>query len=533
MTSPKVSRPPEATSSGKHSGESLLRPEEHVLSTLEADGSRRWMFPRLSAGFFWSRRRYVAYVLMAVFIVIPYLRWNHKPLILLDITTRRFTIFGYTFLPTDTLLLALLMVTAFLTIFLSTALFGRVWCGWGCPQTVFMEFLFRPIDRLFQGTKGKGGKPKEKLSGAKWVARLLVYLVLCAFLANTFLAYFIGVERLAQWVRQSPFEHPIPFLVMATTTGLMMFDFVYFREQTCLIVCPYGRFQSVMLDRRSLIVSYDHARGEPRGRGRRTEVAIDRSVGAERNKEAGSKGDCVDCGMCVQVCPTGIDIRNGLQMECIHCAQCIDACNDVMTKLHMPTGLIRYSNQDAIEHKPSTLVRARLLIYPTALLLAMSAFTYIFLTKKDFDSKLFRNFGNSFSAGLNGYIDNSLKLNLTNRTDQEKIYQLEVLSPAEGRVQTIESGELRLAAEERRIVPLLISAPFDRFADGRCKIQLRVSDSGGEERVLEYMLLGPYQRPQEPPSLASPAENNTQSKLEDKDQNAPSDLSDGKGIEEQ
>ncbi|MGN6544777.1 MAG: cytochrome c oxidase accessory protein CcoG [Aureliella sp.] len=486
MTASNVARPPAPTSEQAYAGQTILKPEEHVLATLEADGSRRWLYPRLAMGAFWTRRRAVAYGLIAFFTIVPHLRYHGKPPILLDVPARRFTIMGYTFLPTDTLLLALLMVSAFVGVFLVTALFGRVWCGWGCPQTVYMEFLFRPIDRLFERTVGKGGRPQKRLSGWRWWARALVYLVACAFLTHTFLAYFVGTDRLGLWVTQSPLNHPVPFLVMAVSTALLLFNFLYFREQTCLIACPYGRFQSVMLDRRSLIVSYDTKRGEPRGRGKPVATA-----------SGPSKGDCVDCNMCVQVCPTGIDIRNGLQMECIHCAQCIDACSAVMTKLHMPTGLIRYSNQDAMEGKPSAVLRPRLIIYPLVLVAAMSAFTLVFLSKKDFDAKLLRNLGNTFSVGADGLIDNSLKLSLTNRTDEPRKYELAVLAPADAHVRPIEASEIELAGGVHNFVPVLVSAPFEEFTDGRCKVQLQITDNSGQQRVIDYMLLGPYQMPQE------------------------------------
>ncbi|MCC6507964.1 MAG: cytochrome c oxidase accessory protein CcoG [Pirellulaceae bacterium] len=484
MTSKKVARPPAATSEGLHVGESLLKPEEHVLATLEADGSRRWLFPRLAMGKFWMSRRTVAYLLIAFFTILPHLRYKGLPPVLLDIPTRRFTILGYTFLPTDTLLLALLMVSAFLSLFLVTALFGRVWCGWGCPQTVYTEYLFRPIDRLFQGTSGKGGIPRQPITGWRWWLRGFIYLAICSFLSHTFLAYFVGTDRLGRWVTQSPFEHPIPFLIMAVATILLTFDFIYFREQTCLIACPYGRFQSVMLDRRSLIVSYDERRGEPRGHGK-----------PELKDDQPSKGDCVDCGMCVQVCPTGIDIRNGLQMECIHCAQCIDACDSVMTTLHMPTGLVRYSNQDSLAGKPSSVWRPRLIIYPIALLCTLSAFSYLFLTKKDFDAKLLRNLGNTFSVGANELIDNSLKLSLTNRTTEARHYELAILVPASGTVRPIESPEIQLSGGEHQFVPVLVSAAFEEFKDGRCPVKLKIKDDQGEERIVDYILLGPYQKP--------------------------------------
>ncbi|MEZ6088644.1 MAG: 4Fe-4S binding protein [Pirellulaceae bacterium] len=199
------------------SHEALLAPNEHVLSTLEQDGSRRWLRPKLSTGQWWRRRRVIAYLLMVVFVAVPHIRISGKPLILIDIPAREFTVFGMTFLPTDTLLLALLILSVFISIVLITAITGRAWCGWACPQTVYMEFLFRPIDRLFEGTRGKGGNPKAAMSGLRQVARLVVYLLLCMFLAHTFLAYFVGTERLSLWMRSSPVQHPMAFLVMAGT----------------------------------------------------------------------------------------------------------------------------------------------------------------------------------------------------------------------------------------------------------------------------------------------------------------------------
>ena len=325
---------PSKTSCGDSLGLPLLDAPDHVLSTLEKHGSRRWLSPRLAVGQWWNLRRWVAYALIAFFVALPYFRIAGKPPVLLDIVNRKFTFLGHTFLPTDTLLLVLLMLGVFVTVIMTTTVTGRVWCGWGCPQTVYMEFLFRPIDRLFNGTAGKGGKPKQQATGLLAVVRIFVYAVLCSALAHTFLAYFVGTDALAKWLLRPPTEHPVAFSVMIGTTGLMMFDFLFFREQMCLIACPYGRFQSVMLDRDSLIVAYDRQRGEPRKKG--------------KHVEGDGAGSCVDCNRCVDVCPTGIDIRNGLQMECINCTQCIDACDDVMERVGQPKGLIRYSSQNAM-----------------------------------------------------------------------------------------------------------------------------------------------------------------------------------------
>ena len=267
----------------------ILPPEEHVLSTLEADGSRRWLKPKLSRGNLWTRRRILGYVLIAIFTLIPFIEVNGNPLVLLDLGARRFTILGFTFLPTDTLLLAIFMVGLLLSVFLFTALFGRVWCGWACPQTVYMEFLFRPVERFFDGTVGRGG-PMKKVAPWRTAAKYVVYFLLSCYLANTFLAYFVGVDKLKVWMTQSPLEHPESFAVMAFVTFAMMVDFCYFREQMCLIACPYGRFQSVLLDQNSLIVAYDENRGEPRGK-------KSKGRGTERGDEdSGIVGDCVDCG---------------------------------------------------------------------------------------------------------------------------------------------------------------------------------------------------------------------------------------------
>lgn len=470
-----VAQPAAASRSGNN--DALLQREEHVLSTLERDGSRRWLRPKLVTGDWWKRRRVVAYVLMVIFVAIPHLRFGGKPLVLLDIPGREFTILGRTFLPTDTLLLALLILSVFISIVLITAVAGRAWCGWACPQTVYMEFLFRPIDRLFEGTKGKGGKPKQKMSGLRHVGRFAVYLALSMFLAHTFLAYFVGTEKLAMWIRSSPLNHPVAFLVMAGTTGLMLFDFLFFREQLCLIACPYGRFQSVMLDRQSKIVAYDPHRGEPRKKGKRV--------------PGDGLGDCVDCNQCVVVCPTGIDIRDGLQMECINCTQCIDACDVVMDRVGKPRGLIRYGSQDSIDGKPQRLLRGRTIIYPIILTLVFGGFVYAVSTKSTFDARLLRGMGNPFTLVGPGEVSNTFQLRLVNRTDQPQTYALSFPENEQLQIDVVDEELLTLEPGESELVPFSVNFPTHITEGGSKQVSLHVNDGNGNQRPLEMHLLSP------------------------------------------
>lgn len=465
----------------------ILEAEEHVLSTLEKDGSRRWLRPKLSSGRLLKWRRVVAYVLIAIFTLIPFLKLNGKPLVLLDIVRRKFTLFGYTFLPTDSLLLAVFAVGSLISIFLLTAFLGRVWCGWACPQTVYMEFVFRPIERLFDGTIGRGGQPKSGRSNAalRWAFRYLVYAIICFYLANTFLAYFVGVDALWEWVRQSPLTHPVPFLVVAFVTVAMMFDFCFFREQLCIIACPYGRFQSVLLDRNSLIVAYDKNRGEPRGKGAKTRH-VELPVLAASTEQS---GDCVDCGLCVTTCPTGIDIRNGLQMECINCTQCIDACNAVMKKVGREPDLIRYSSQAADAGERWSMFRPRVVIYPVILTGVATAFFYLLLTKNHFDAVIIRERGNPYTRMENDLIRNPVRLKLTNRQDFPM--DLKISSPQEGVVLGLAEPDFQVEAGQSRVFHLHADVPDHLFDNGRLEIELLIENQEQQQTKVRLRLTGP------------------------------------------
>ncbi|WP_182866666.1 cytochrome c oxidase accessory protein CcoG [Stieleria mannarensis] len=457
--------------------DALLDAPEHVLSTMERDGSRRWLRPRLSMGAWWQRRRIVAYVLMVVFVLVPHLRIGGKPVILLDIAAREFTILGRTFLPTDTLLLALLMLTVFVSIVLVTAIAGRAWCGWACPQTVYMEFLFRPIDRLFEGTVGKGGKPKRSVSFPLQIARFVVYVLLCGFLAHTFLAYFVRTDQLREWVTSSPIEHPVAFVVMAATLGLMLFDFMFFREQLCLIACPYGRFQSVMLDEQSMIVAYDHVRGEPRKRGKHT--------------AGDGAGDCVDCNQCVVVCPTGIDIRDGLQMECVNCTQCIDACDVVMERVGSPKGLIRYSSQDSIAGKAMKMFRARTIVYPVILFVLLSGLVFAISTKSGFDARIIRPGGAPFTMYPDGTASNEFRIRLVNRTSEPQQYSL-VSDSGDVTIEVLDEEKMDLEPGQSVLVPVHVTFKGSMTrGSGRKVVPATISDESDNVREVEFSLLGP------------------------------------------
>ncbi len=466
-------------------------PEGRVLSTLNPDGSRRWLTPRVSVGRFWRWRRAVGWVLILVFAALPWLRMNGKPPILLDVMTRKFVFFGTVFRPTDTLLLALLFISIFIAIFLATAFFGRVWCGWACPQTVYMEFVYRPIERLFLGK----GYSNPKAAVAPW-RRILMYLaffLVSAHLANTFLAYFVGTDRLVSWTFGSPTEHWTAFSVFAVTTGLMMFDFCFYREQLCTLVCPYGRMQSVLLDRDSLIVGYDAKRGEPRTRPRRPkpgDPAPAPTIDADRT------ADCVDCTLCVQTCPTGIDIRDGLQLECIHCAQCIDACDAVMEKLDRPRGLIRYSSQNRLERTLRVGLRYRVFIYPLILVIALSAFVTMLVIRKDSMVVQLRAQGNPYTvveggpdAGPNGStVKNTVRLRIDNRAETPRIYRVEgangtvLQAPAEVTVDGSSSTE----------ADVIVLSKASDFTRGRRLVTLRVTDGKTYDETSEFSIIGPF-----------------------------------------
>lgn len=498
----------------------LLDPPERVLSTLNADGSRRWLTPKLSHGRFLAMRRWTAYALIALFTLIPHIRINSRPAMLLDLGHREFTFFGLTLLPTDSLILAFFLLTVFVGIFVLTALFGRVWCGWACPQTVYMEFLYRPLERLFLGTTGRGG-PAKDVAGIRRIGLYVAYFAASLFLAHTFLAYFVGVDALSHWVRQSPFEHPGPFLVMAVTTGLMMFNFTFFREQTCLVACPYGRFQSALLDRNSLIISYDPTRGEPRGKIQHVEGRphkqlpiieasriIDRNAPHNNGHHVagaadGAHGDCIDCKLCVTTCPTGIDIRNGLQMECIGCAQCIDACDAVMEKIGRPRGLIRYSSQARIAGELSKLMRVRVVLYSIILFAVASGLTWLLSNRQDADATIIRGPGMPFVELPSGEISNSARLRITNRTHETRQYHVRVADDSGARIE-IDETMLHLSPGQSFSDMALLIVPFGAFKDGIRDIQIHVTDGERFETTLNFHALGPAHLRGHPISQGAP-----------------------------
>lgn len=451
---------------------SMNVPSERVLSTLNRDGTRNFLHPKLAHGRFLTRRRIVGYALIVLFVLLPRIRIGGRPALLIDLISREVSAFGTVFRPSEGFLLALLGLSVVATVFLVTALFGRVWCGWGCPQTVYLELVFRPIERLFEG---RGAH--RKTTFLRRAGKLVVFTGLAFALANVFLAYFVGTDRLEKWVFESPLDHLGGFTVVMVVTALMLFDFGYFREQMCIVTCPYGRLQSVLLDRQSLIVGYDAKRGEPRTRLKKSLPVV-------------QGGACVDCSACVSVCPTGIDIRDGLQMECIGCAQCIDACDAVMDKLKRPRGLIRYTSQDELAGLGRHLLRVRTMIYPALLAVAIAGLVFKTTTRADTEIWVDRITGPAFVELPDGKVSSQLRLKIENRTDERQAYRVELVEPAVGQLRSA-LPTWDAAAHKPIDVPLFVDLPRDAFVRGEVHARVRVSHDGGFQKVMDLTLFGP------------------------------------------
>jgi len=450
-----------------------------VLSTMNEDGSRRWIRPRLSPGRFLSARFAVGWALILVFVLIPHLRFANKPLVLLDVVHRQFTLLGKTFLATDLIFLTYLMVGVIIAVFLVTAVLGRVWCGWACPQTVYLELLFRPLEQWVEGGPSQQRRLDREGPNARRILKNFLFVLISGFLAHTFLAYFVGWDDLIGWLQRSPFDHPLAFLLVAGTTGAMFFDFSWFREQTCLVACPYGRFQSVLLDRDSLIVGYDTKRGEPR-----VKPAV-----AKKSPELPA-GDCIECRACVTTCPTGIDIRDGLQMECIGCAQCIDACDAIMDRVGKPRGLVRYSSETLLAGESLHLLRPRTIIYPILLVLAFGLLAVGLATDESADVTFLRRLGAPYTASLDGTITGQVRIKIQNRSDEERAYLVELLGYAEAELIAPENP-LRVPAGEAATTSIFLLAPQATFTAGEHAIEIRISDGVDFVGTFEYLMLGP------------------------------------------
>jgi len=451
---------------------------ERVLPTLNEDGSRRWIRPKLSRGPWYARRLAVGWALIVLFTLIPYLKFRGKPLILLDVPHRQFTLAGTTFLPTDSMLLMLLLVGIFVGIFLITAILGRVWCGWACPQTVYMELVYRPIERLIEGNRGRQMKLDREGPDGRRLVKNVVFGFVSLALAHTFLAYFVGVDALLTWMTGPPSQHAGAFLVAAVVTGLMFLDFGVLREQVCLVACPYGRLQSVLLDRRSLIVGYDARRGEPRGLPR------------ERTQAGAGYGDCIDCSACVITCPTGIDIRDGLQMECIHCTQCIDACDVVMEKTGRPKGLIRYGSRDELEGKPRRILRPRIVIYPLIMLVVWGGLAIALTQRGSADVTVLRGIGAPYGLLPDGQISNQLRIKIVNRSTETRRYAISI-ADAPDLTLVSPDNPLEVAPGAASTASVFVMGKAGSFPHGLREIDVAVNDGAGFEKKTPYRLLGP------------------------------------------
>lgn len=405
------------------------------LATVTKDGKRIWVYPKKPSGRYYTARTILSVFLLVFLFGAPFVKVNGHPLILLNVLERKFILFGIPFGPHDFHLFVLAMISTIVGIFLFTVVYGRLFCGWICPQTIFMEMVFRKIEYFIEGD----WKQQKVLNNSPWssskffkkFSKHVIFFVISFIIGNTFLAYIIGVDNLYKLVTDPPSAHIAGLSSMLIFSGIFYFVFASFREQACTLVCPYGRLQGVMLDHNSIVIAYDNLRGEPRGKIRKSE-------------DQSSKGDCIDCNMCVDVCPTGIDIRNGTQLECVNCTACIDACDSVMDKINKPKGLIRYASKNEIENKIRSIFTPRAIGYTVVLVILISLTTILLISRSDFELTILRTPGLFFQEQPGNKISNLYDLKIINKTFNELPAELEIENLA---------GEIKLIGTDLLVEP--------------------------------------------------------------------------------
>ncbi|MGO4819359.1 cytochrome c oxidase accessory protein CcoG [Flavobacterium sp. W22_SRS_FP1] len=447
-----------------------------TIGTIDEEGNRKFIFPKKPSGKFYDYRKWVSYFLLIILIANPFIKINGNQFMMFNIIERRFNIFGFPFWPQDFYLFVLFMIVGVVFVILFTVIFGRIFCGWICPQTIFLEMVFRRIEYWIEGDRGaqirlakqEWNAVKIRKKGIKWS----VFLVISFGIANVFLAYLISSDKLLQMIKEGPVNHMSTLIALSIFTGVFYFVFVWFREQVCIIACPYGRLQGVLLDNKSINVAYDFVRGEKEaGRAK---------FNKQEDRESKGKGDCIDCKQCVNVCPTGIDIRNGTQMECVNCTACIDECDLIMESVGYPKGLIRYGSEDEIKKKLPFIFTARMKGYTSILVILIGILIGLLFLRTEVEATILRLPGQLFQhKGDN--ISNVFTYKIINKTNNDFNDIHLKLEGIKGTLNVV--GKQHFKVKKRDMSEGTMFVEINQFVLESDKIQLKIEVYDGDKKI--------------------------------------------------
>ncbi|NNL79795.1 MAG: cytochrome c oxidase accessory protein CcoG [Flavobacteriaceae bacterium] len=467
-------------------------PENEVfrdsIATVTQEGKRAWIFPKIPKGRFYNKRKIVSYFLLAFLFAAPFIKIGGNQFLLFNVLERRFNIFSFPFWPQDFHLFVISMIIGVIFVTLFTVGFGRIFCGWICPQTIFMEMVFRRIEFWIDGDRTRQMKLKKQEWNAekirKRVLKQTIFLIISFLIANVFLAYLIGSDKLLRYVMEGPGNHMGTFVPLAIFTAVFYFVFAWFREQVCIIACPYGRLQGVLLDTKSIVVAYDHKRGEGENGRKKLRKGEDR--------KALGHGDCIDCFQCVHVCPTGIDIRNGTQLECVNCTACIDECDTIMDKVGMPRGLIRYASEENIEKKAKFRLTGRMKGYIAVLVILTGVLLGMLALRNEVEARVLRLPGTLYEKKENNMISNVFTYKLVNKTTAEiKNVSFKVRKvPATIKLVSA-TGELNVPEQGIAEGTVFIEVPKAQLKGDKNKLIIEVLSAGELIETTTVNFLGP------------------------------------------
>jgi len=451
------------------------------ISSVTATGKRNWIYALQPSGKFYAYRNYLAWACLGIFFILPFIYVRGNPLFLINIIDSKFVLLGKIFWPQDFFILALGMIFFIVFIALFTIIYGRLFCGWVCPQTIFLEFVFRKIEWLIEGSPGR----QRALHDTPWTIEKIgkkalkhfLFLTFSFLIAHTFLAYIIGVKEIWHIIKE-PISQNIGTLISLIVFTLLFYGvFAFVREIVCTTICPYGRLQGVLYDKNTMQISYDYDRGEPRGRYKKTE---------ER-----TTGDCIDCRKCVMVCPTGIDIRDGVQMDCVGCTACIDACDEVMDKVGFKRGLIRYASENQIAEKRPFTFTAKMKAYSVVLFLLMCSMGFMILTRTEVDAHISRVKGQLFQEVDENTLSNLFDAKIINKSLKEIDVELK-LEGLQGTIKLVGLPGFQLKAEAVNDFTFFLEIPKSEIKKRSNPITIGVYENGKRVQTIHSNFLGPF-----------------------------------------